>query len=105
MLETFTALADANRLRILALLRSGPHAVGEIGDRLALRQPQVSKHLKVLREAGLVEAQAEAQRRLYGLRAEGLMTVDAWLRDYRGLWDDRFNQLDELLEELQAKER
>jgi DNA-binding transcriptional ArsR family regulator len=94
MLTTLSALAEPNRLRILELLRSGPQPVGEIGQRLHLRQPQVSKHLRVLRSAGLVEAQADAQRRLYRLRAQPLRELDDWLNSYRRIWDERLDALE-----------
>lgn len=97
MVHTFLALSDHQRLRIVELLRDGPQPVGVIGDRLSLAQPQVSKHLKVLREAGLVEVEARAQQRIYGLAAPAFADLDAWLAPYRRLWAERFDALDELL--------
>jgi DNA-binding transcriptional ArsR family regulator len=85
MRKTLRALAEPSRLRIVELLRRGPRSVGEIGTRLRLRQPQVSKHLRVLKDAGLVEAHPEAQLRLYELRPNGLLLLDAWLEPYRRL--------------------
>jgi DNA-binding transcriptional ArsR family regulator len=105
MIETFAALAEPNRFRIFELLRSGPRPVNDIGDRLRLNQPQVSKHLRVLKEAGLVEVQPRAQQRLYELRAQPLRHLHDWLERYRQLWDARFEELDELIEELKEKER
>src|SRR5580693_523366 len=105
MVDTFAALAEPNRLRIVELLRSGPRPVNEIGERLQLNQPQVSKHLRVLKEVGLVDVQPRAQQRLYELRAQPLRRLHHWLERYRQLWDARFEELDELLEELQEKER
>ena len=105
MIETFAALADPNRLRIVELLRSGPRPVNHIGERLQLAQPQVSKHLRVLRHAGLVEVQPRAQQRLYELRGQPLRRLHDWLERYRELWDARFASLDELVEELKDKER
>jgi DNA-binding transcriptional ArsR family regulator len=105
VIETFAALAEPNRLRIVELLRTGPRAVNDIGARLQLNQPQVSKHLRVLKEAGLVDVEARAQQRLYELRAEPLRQLDAWLDRYRRLWDERFDALDELVSELDQKER
>lgn len=105
MLETLTALAEPNRLRIVELLREGPRPVGEIGDRLRLQQPQVSKHLRVLKDAGLVDVQAHAQQRHYELRAEPLRELNMWLDRFRRIWDERFDQLDEYLIEMQLKER
>jgi DNA-binding transcriptional ArsR family regulator len=99
--ETFAALADPNRYRIVELLRSGGRSVNEIGDRLSLNQPQVSKHLKVLRTAGLVEVEARAQQRVYELRAKPLRQLHDWLERYRKVWDVRFEALDELLVELE----
>ena len=79
MQVTFAALADANRLRILELLRSGPQPVSAIAAALELAQPQVSKHLRVLKEAGLVDVEAQAQLRLYRLSLRPLRAVQAWL--------------------------
>ena len=105
MIETFAALAEPNRFRIVELLRSGPRAVNDIGERLALNQPQVSKHLRVLKQAGLVEVQPRAQQRLYELRGESLRRLHDWLERYRQLWDARFGELDELIDELKHKEK
>jgi DNA-binding transcriptional ArsR family regulator len=104
MIETFTALAEPNRLRIVELLRDGPRPVGAIGKALRLKQPQVSKHLRVLKEARLVDVEARAQQRLYGLRAQPLRELNAWLERYRQIWGERLDQLDELIEELKSKE-
>ena len=101
MVETFAALAEPNRFRIVELLRAGPRTVNEIGDRLDLNQPQVSKHLRVLQEAGLVEVEPRAQQRVYELRARPLRELHGWLERYRKLWDARFEALDELLDELE----
>ena len=104
MVETFTALAEPNRLRIVELLRDGPRPVGAIGAALRLNQPQVSKHLRVLKEARLVEVEPRAQQRLYGLRPEPLRELSGWLERYRRVWDERLDRLDELVEELTATE-
>ncbi|HYO93423.1 MAG TPA: metalloregulator ArsR/SmtB family transcription factor [Polyangiaceae bacterium] len=101
----FAALAEPNRFRIVELLRSGARPVNDIGERLQLNQPQVSKHLRVLKQAGLVAMQPRAQQRLYELRPEPLMELHTWLERYRRLWDARFEQLDELVDELYAKEK
>lgn len=104
MIETFAALADQNRLRIIDALRSGSQPVGEIAKLLGLRQPQVSKHLAVLKAAGLVDVEHRAQRRLYRIRGDGLRNLDSWLDGYRTLWDGRFAQLDSALARiLEAK--
>ncbi|WP_437493957.1 metalloregulator ArsR/SmtB family transcription factor [Sorangium sp. So ce1014] len=104
MLETFAALADPTRLRIVELLRAGPRPVGEICDRLPLAQPQVSKHLRVLRDAGLVDVRPRAQQRIYGLRAAPLRELSEWLERFRDIWGARFEQLDDLLAEIQRNE-
>lgn len=104
MNEAFAVLAEPNRFRIVELLRSGPRAVNDIGERLHLNQPQVSKHLKVLRNSGFVDVEPRAQQRLYVLRPEPLREIHDWLERYRQLWDARFEELDGLIEELKAKE-
>ncbi|WP_394821700.1 ArsR/SmtB family transcription factor [Pendulispora albinea] len=104
VIETLSALAEPNRFRIVELLRSGPHSVNEIRERLRLNQPQVSQHLRVLKEVGLVDVQARAQQRLYELRAAPLRGLHDWLEGYRRLWDARFDELNELVEELKDKE-
>lgn len=105
MLETLTALAEPNRLRIVELLRGGPRAVGDIGERLQLQQPQVSKHLRVLKAAGLVDAEVRAQSRLYGLRPERLRDLDVWLEGFRNLWEARLDRLDAHLKRMKRKAR
>ncbi|SEN46102.1 ArsR/SmtB family transcription factor [Lihuaxuella thermophila] len=101
---TFTALGEPNRLHIVELLRDGPLTVGEIADRLQLRQPQASKHLRVLLEAGLVEVQPMANRRIYKLRLEPFQALDAWLESYRSVWEERFDNLENYLQQLQSEE-
>jgi DNA-binding transcriptional ArsR family regulator len=98
MASTFEVLAEPTRRRILDLLRDGERSVGELVDRLTLSQPGVSKHLRVLRDAGLVEVRVEAQRRWYGLRPEPLTEVDAWLEPYRRLWAQHLDALERHLE-------
>ena len=104
MLATFAALAEPNRLRLVELLRDGPRAVGEISERLKVRQPQVSKHLRVLSDAGLVEARVDAQRRIYRLRTEPLQEIDTWLAGYRRVWVSSFEHLDVVVEVMTAAE-
>lgn len=103
MNATFSALAEPSRLQIVELLRHRPLPVGGIAERLRMRQPQVSKHLRVLSEAGLVQVRPVAQQRIYGLRAEGLKELDDWLEGYRRLWGERFEQLDDVLRDLQQE--
>ncbi|WNS42371.1 metalloregulator ArsR/SmtB family transcription factor [Paenibacillus sp. MMS20-IR301] len=100
----FSALAEPTRLRMVEILKEGPLGVGEMAERLALRQPQASKHLRVLLEAGLVEVEAAANRRNYRLRTEPLEALDAWLEAYRKLWSERFDQLDDYLRQLQSED-
>jgi len=100
---TFSALAEPNRLQIVELLRHRPLPVGQIAGRLRMGQPQVSKHLRVLSEAGLVQVTPLAQQRIYGLRTEPLEELDSWLERYRRLWGERFEQLDDVIGELQNK--
>jgi DNA-binding transcriptional ArsR family regulator len=105
VIETFAALAEPNRFRIVELLRGGPRAVNDIGARLHLNQTQVSKHLRVLRDVGLVDVQPRAQQRIYELRAKPLRELHGWLERYRRVWEERFEELDELVEELSKKEK
>ena len=105
MITTFEALADPTRRNILDLLREQPRLVGELATLLKISQPGISKQLRVLREAGLVRVRKDAQRHWYEVRAEPLAEVDAWLEKYRALWEERFESLDELLDELQEEEK
>ena len=105
MVETLAALAEPTRFRIVELLRSGPRPVNAIGERLQLTQPQVSKHLRVLKESGLVDVQPRAQQRVYELRAQPLKELHDWLERYRQIWDARFEELDVLIEQLTAEEK
>jgi DNA-binding transcriptional ArsR family regulator len=101
----FEVLAEPNRRRILDLLRTGERPVGDLVGELALSQPAVSKHLRVLREAGLVEVRAEAQRRLYRLQPGPLRELDDWLAPYRVFWADRLDALERRLDDMAAAER
>jgi DNA-binding transcriptional ArsR family regulator len=96
---TFEVLAEPTRRRILDLLRERPRMVGELAARLGLTQPGASKHLRVLREAGLVRVRRDAQRRWYELCHEPLLEIDRWLSPYRVLWSDRFDALERHLDE------
>jgi DNA-binding transcriptional ArsR family regulator len=104
MIETLRALGEPNRFQIVELLRSGPRAVGDMVERLGLGQPQVSKHLRVLSDAGLVDVRVDAQRRIYALRPAALKELDTWIERYRRVWEGNFQRLDGVLEELKAKE-
>jgi DNA-binding transcriptional ArsR family regulator len=97
-------LAEPNRVAILDLLREGEQPVGELVRRLGLSQPGVSKHLRVLKEAGLVEARVDAQRRLYRVRPEPLIELDNWLEPYRRLWEERLDRLEDHLDDRRKKQ-
>jgi DNA-binding transcriptional ArsR family regulator len=90
---TWAALTDPSRRAVLGLLRQRPHAVGELVGALHLSQPATSKHLRVLREAGLVQVVPDAQRRIYALDPAPLAELDEWLAPYRALWNDRLDAL------------
>ena len=98
-MSAYAALAEPSRRRILDLLRGGERSVTDLVSRLDLSQPSVSKHLKVLREAGLVGVRPEGKLRWYGLRAEPLAEVAEWLEPYRTHWTARFDALERHLEE------
>lgn len=98
---SFTVLAEPKRREILDLLRDGERPVGDLVDGLGLSQPAVSKHLRVLRDAGLVEVRPDAQRRLYRLRLEPLTEIDDWLAPYRRLWTRSLDKLEQHLEDNQ----
>jgi DNA-binding transcriptional ArsR family regulator len=96
----FEVLAEPHRRRILDLLRHGERPVGDLVDILRASQPAVSKHLRVLRDAGLVEARVDAQRRLYRVRAEPLRQLDDWLAPYRAMWASHLDALESHLAEM-----
>ena len=98
-MTAYAALAEPHRRQILDLLRDGERSVGDLVARLAISQPGVSKHLRVLRQAGLVAVRAEGRMRWYGLRATPLAEVDAWLEPYRAHWSERLDALERHLEE------
>ena len=105
MLQTFRALAEPNRFHIVELLLDGPRPVGDMVDRLGLRQPQVSKHLRVLSEAGLVDMRVDAQRRIYALRPAPLKELQEWVERYRRIWEGNYQRLDALLDRLKGGEQ
>lgn len=98
-LAALQVLGEPRRLAILELLRDGEQPVGELVTRLGLSQPAVSKHLRVLRDSGLVEARVDAQRRLYRIRPEPLADLDEWLASYRKLWSTHLDLLEHHLDE------
>src|SRR4051795_6107030 len=101
---TWAALSDPNRRAVLLLLRERPRAVGELVGALRLTQPTTSKHLRVLREAGLVRVLPEAQRRIYALEPAPLAELDAWLAPYRELWNPALDALGEYLDRTDPEE-
>ena len=100
MLSTYAILAEPNRRTILNLLAASERTVGEIEQRLQMPQTSVSKHLRVLRDAGLVEARIDAQRRVYRLRPEPLKEIDAWLEPFRRLWTAHVDALERHLDRM-----
>jgi DNA-binding transcriptional ArsR family regulator len=100
-MSPFEAIAEPNRRRILDLLRHGERPAGDLVQATGLSQPGVSKHLKMLREAGLVSVRADGQRRLYRLEPEELAVLDAWLKPFRTFWAERLEALDDHLEKDQ----
>jgi len=97
---SFTVVAEPNRRAILSMLLAAERSVGEIEQALGLSQPAVSKHLRVLRESGFVESRIEAQRRLYRLRPEPLMELDAWLAPFRRFWSKHVDALERHLDAM-----
>jgi DNA-binding transcriptional ArsR family regulator len=96
----FEVLAEPNRRRILELLRVAERPVGELVEAIGVSQPAISKHLRVLRAAGLVEVRPEAQRRIYRIRTEPLRALEDWLQPYRDLWESRLDDLERHLDSM-----
>jgi len=99
----FSALAEPNRFHIVELLREKPQPVGTIANQLHMRQPQASKHLKILADAGIVEVHPIANQRIYKLSPKKFQEIDKWLNKYRAIWEDRFDALEKVLEEEKKK--
>jgi DNA-binding transcriptional ArsR family regulator len=104
MPSTWSVLADPSRRAMLELLLERPRPVGELVDRLGLTQPGTSKHLRVLRDAGLVQVRQEAQRRVYALDPGPLAELDVWLAPYRRLWNERLDDLGRHLDRMSTEE-
>ena len=102
--DAFNAVAEPRRRQILDLLADGERPVNDLVARLGLGQPQVSKHLRVLREVGLVSVRDEGRQRLYRLNGTALKPVHDWVKDFERTWNDRFDLIDEVLDELKARE-
>jgi DNA-binding transcriptional ArsR family regulator len=103
--DAFNAVAESRRRQILDLLAGGEASVNELVARLGLAQPQVSKHLRVLREVGLVEVRDAGRQRMYRLNGRSLKPIHDWVATYERSWNERFEQLDVLLDELKAEQR
>jgi DNA-binding transcriptional ArsR family regulator len=102
--DAFNAVAEPRRRQILDLLAGGERPVNDLVRQLGLAQPQVSKHLRVLREVGLVDLRSDGRRRLYRLNGPALKPIHDWVKDYERTWSERFDQLDVVLEDLKRKE-
>ena len=100
MESTFAIIAEPSRRAILSLLASSERSVGDIEEKLSLPQPSVSKHLRVLREAGFVDSRVDAQRRLYRITPEPLMEIDAWLAPFRRFWSAHVDRLERHLDHM-----
>src|ERR687897_2225523 len=102
--DAFNAVAELRRRQILDILAAGERPVNDLVRLLGLSQPQVSKHLRVLREVGAVDVREEGRQRLYRLNVSALKPIHDWVKDYERTWSDRFDELDIMLEELKDKE-
>lgn len=105
MESTFSIIAEPSRRAILSLLASAERSVGDLEEQLRIPQPSVSKHLRVLREAGFVESRVDAQRRLYRIRPEPLMEIDAWLAPFRRFWSVHLDALERHLDQINPPPR
>jgi DNA-binding transcriptional ArsR family regulator len=103
--DAFNAVAEPRRRQILDVLAGGERPVGDLVEVLGLPQPQVSKHLRVLREVGAVEVRGDGRRRLYRLNGPALKPIHDWVKDYERFWSERFGRLDAVLGELKEKEQ
>lgn len=102
---TFSALGEPSRLRIVEMLRRGPYSVGEIAERLSIRQPQVSKHLRVLGESGIVTMQPLARKRIYHLEAARFEEISDWIDSFEKLWSTRLDSLDVYLDSINTRRK
>ena len=104
-LDAFQTLADPTRRRIVETLRLGEQQVGDVVEKAGVHQSGVSRHLRILHEAGFVSVRPDGQRRLYSLRAEPFQELDAWLASYRNLWEERLDRFGAALEKKQQARR
>jgi DNA-binding transcriptional ArsR family regulator len=103
--DAFNAVAEPRRRQIVDLLAGRERAVNDLVDELGLAQPQVSKHLRVLREVGVVDVREAGRRRLYRLNGRALKPIHDWIKSYEEMWSERFDELDLVLEDLKRKEQ
>jgi DNA-binding transcriptional ArsR family regulator len=103
--DAFNAVAEPRRREILDVLAAGERPVNDLVRELGMAQPQVSKHLRVLREVGAVDVRGEGRQRLYSLNGHALKPIHDWVKNYERSWDERFGQLDVVLEDLKQKEQ
>src|SRR5918993_2828413 len=103
--DAFNAVAEPRRRQILDLLAGGERSVNDLVDRMGLAQPQVSKHLRVLRETRLVDVRDEGRQRLYRLNGRSLKPIHDWVKNFERAWNQRFDRLDVVLEELKGQKR
>lgn len=104
-MNTLSVLGEPNRLAIVELLRDGELTVGEIAQKLEIRQPQASKHLKILTESEILEVKADANRRIYKLRPEPFHSLESWLKTFQKITEERYDKLDDYLQVLQQKNK
>jgi DNA-binding transcriptional ArsR family regulator len=102
--DPFNAVAELRRRQILELLTQGELPVNDIAEQLGIRQPQASKHLRVLKEVGLVSVRGQGQQRLYKLNADALRPIHAWVKPFEKLWEERLDRLEDYLREVQAQQ-
>jgi DNA-binding transcriptional ArsR family regulator len=102
--DAFNAVAEPRRRQILDVLAGGEHPVNELVNRLGIAQPQVSKHLRVLREVGAVDVRDEGRQRLYRLNGRALKPIHDWVKEYEQTWSERFELMDAVLDELKEQE-
>jgi DNA-binding transcriptional ArsR family regulator len=103
--DAFNAVAEPRRRQILDALAGGERSVNDLVEAIGLPQPQVSKHLRVLREVGVVEVRADGRQRLYRVNGNALKPIHDWIKDYERLWSDRFDALDAVPEDLKRKDQ
>ena len=103
--DAFNAIAEPRRREILDVLAAGEMPVGDLVDLLGVAQPQISKHLRVLREVGAVEVRSDGRRRLYSVNGAALKPIFDWVSEYERTWTERFERLDDVLEKLKSNER